>query len=109
MTERKRAAKLYESFREAKPDKVLQLEIDIPKTVLVIGHMESLDYRTTHRRKSTLYRHGFEPGSRPLLCVSPDGTQLLLIGGRYKFTDRGIVDLDAKGRLILDPKHGKRI
>ena len=50
-------------------------------------------------------RHEFAPGSRPLLAVSANGKQLLLLGGRYKFDERGIVDRDAQGRPILDPKH----
>jgi hypothetical protein len=41
--------------------------------------------------------------------VSSDGKTLLLLGGRYQFTERGIVDKDAKGREIENKKHGKKI
>jgi hypothetical protein len=105
----KRAMTLYESFRGRTPRRLNVVEIDIPEVTLVIGHLESVDYRTTHgeRKKLTLYRHDFAPGSRPLLAVSPDGKQLFLLGGRYQFTERGIVDHDIEGREIDNPHHGR--
>lgn len=106
--EMRRAAKLYESFRERTPTRIKKIAIRPPPRVAVdIGIVEFIGYRTTHGRKLTLYKHDFAPGSRPLLMVSPDGRQLLLIGGRYKFTDRGIVDRDISGREIENPAHGK--
>lgn len=103
-----RAAKLYESFRERAPTRVKKLGIAGPPRIAVdIGHVEFIGYRTTHGRKLTLYQHDFAPGSRPLLCVSPDGKQLLLLGGRYQFTGRGIVDRDIAGREIDNPQHGR--
>ena len=102
-----RAAKLYESFRERAPTRIKRIGIAGPPRIAVdIGHVEYIGYRTTHGRKLTLYQHDFAPGSRPLLCVSPDGRQLLLLGGRYQFTDRGIVDRDISGREIDNPDHG---
>ncbi len=38
------------------------------------------------------YVHEFKAQDRPMLVVSPDGRQLMLIGGRFRFTERGIVD-----------------
>ena len=103
------AVALFESFREKRPRKLVTMKVTLPEVVMVIGHVEGIDYRTTHKNKLTLYHHDFEAGSRPLLCASADGKQLLLIGGRYQFTDRGIVDKDAHGNLIFDPNHGKEI
>jgi hypothetical protein len=103
------AVELYESFREAKPRKLARMNVKIPRVVACMGHVEGIDYRTTHGKKVTLYRHKFAAGSRPLLCVSSDGRQLMLLGGLYQWTDRGIVDRDARGRERPDPKHGKRI
>ena len=103
------AVRLFESFREESPRKVGTARVNIPKAVAVMGYVEGIDYRTTHGKKLTLYHHDFEPGSRPLLAVSSDGTQLLLLGGRYQFTEQGIVDMDARGRLITNPSHGKNI
>lgn len=106
---KQQAVDLYTSFREAKPTKLARLKVDIPRVVACMGHTEAIDYRTTHAGKVTLYRHKFAKGSRPLLCVSGDGKQLMLLGGRYEWTDRGIQDEDASGQLIDNPKHGATI
>jgi hypothetical protein len=103
------AVRLYESFREARPRKVGAVKVKVPRAVAVMGYVEAIDYRTTHGGKTELYRHDFAPGSRPLLAVSADGKQVLLLGGRYQFTEQGIVDKDARGRLIKNPGHGKTL
>ena len=106
---RRKAIRIYRSFREANPQKIAVFDVDVPSDVAAIGHLEACDYRTTHAGKLTLYRHEFIDGSRPLLCASADGRSLWLLGGRFKFTDRGIVDLDAKGRELENKKHGHAI
>jgi hypothetical protein len=103
------AIAIYENFREKKPKRLNVINVDIPAVVACIGHVEAIDYRTTHGKKLALYRHDFIVGSRPLLCVSPDGKSLLLLGGRFKFTERGIVDRDARGKEVESKKHGKRL
>ena len=105
----KQAVDLYTSFREKRPTKLARLPVEIPKVVAAMGHVEAIDYRTTHGGKVTLYRHKFTKGSRPILAVSGNGKQLMLLGGHYAFTDRGIVDHDARGREKPDPKHGRSI
>ena len=102
----KQAVDLYTSFREKKPRKIKRLSVEIPTVVACMGHVEFIGYRTTHGKKLTLYKHDFAPGSRPLLCVSANGRQLMLLGGRYKWTDRGIVDRDAQDREIENADHG---
>lgn len=104
-----KAVALFESFREAKPRRIGVVKLAVPPAVAVMGYVEGIDYRTTHGGKVTLYHHDFEPGSRPLLAVSPDGRQLLLLGGRYEWTEQGIVDKDARGNLITNPQHGRNI
>lgn len=104
-----KAVALYRSFRESAPKRIGRVNFVVPKAVAVIGYVEGIDYRTTHGKTITLYHHDFAPGSRPLLAVSGDGKQLLLLGGRYEFTERGIVDRDAQGREIENPGHGKDI
>lgn len=104
-----KAVALYESFRERKPKRIGKVSMSVPKAVACIGYVEGIDYRTTHGKKVTLYHHDFAPGSRPLFAVSPDGKQLILLGGRFKFTERGIVDRDAQGQEIEHAGHGKYI
>lgn len=105
----KQAIRLYKSFREKHPKKIKVVSMKTPKAVAVVGYIEYVGYKTTHGKRHELYQHDFSPGSRPLLCVSADGKQLLLLGGRYKFTGRGIVDTDARGRQLPDPGHGEFI
>jgi hypothetical protein len=102
------AVELYESFREKKPKRLDTIHVKIPRVVVHIGYVEVLWYRTTHGKDVQPYEHKFAAGSRPLLCVSSDGKQLLLLGGRYQFTERGIVDKDAKGKEIENKRHGKK-
>jgi hypothetical protein len=100
---------LYESFREKKPKRLNVVRVDIPTVVACIGYVDAIDYTTTHGKKVVPYRHDFVTGSRPLLCVSPDGKSLLLLGGRFKFTERGIVDRDRNGKEVENKKHGRPI
>lgn len=100
------AIQLYRDFRERVPKRIRMLDFEVPQAVMVIGHVDEILYTTTHGKKVVSYRHPFQDGSRPLLCASSDGRQLMLFGGRYKFTDRGIVDRDAEGNLVFDPDHG---
>lgn len=104
------AFKLYRGFRERQPTKAKVVKYKTPRVVMVLGHLESVCYRTTHGKDATLeavrYEHKFSSGSRPLLCAGPGKNELYIVGGRYRVTERGITDLDARGRLILDPEHG---
>lgn len=62
-----------------------------PKQALAIGELFDVGYVTVRDGKVERYRHTFPARSRPLLVVSFDGTQLFILGGGYRFTDRGIV------------------
>lgn len=103
------AFKLHTAFRELPPNKAVKTQVRIPKALMAMGHVEAICYRTTHGKKSVLYKHDFAPGSRPLLSAGPQPNQLFLLGGHYHVTDRGIVDLDAQGREIDDPDHGEEL
>lgn len=63
-----------------------------PKIVLAIGKVLGIIYETVRDGKHENYKHMFKASSRPLFAVSHDGKRLLLIGGSYKFTERGITD-----------------
>mgnify|MGYP001254043250 CR=1 FL=1 len=66
-----------------------------PKAVAVIGECAGILYDTVRDGKLEKYIHEFAKKDRPLFCVSPDGKQLLLVGGNFTFTERGIVDRSA--------------
>lgn len=98
----KKAAKLYKEFREARPKRGRVVEMELPKTLMIMGNVQFVGYDTTRKGKTELYKHDFAPGSRPLLCADPKSGALFLVGGRYHVTARGIVDIDARGKEIDD-------
>ncbi|HJW55870.1 MAG TPA: hypothetical protein VJ577_11400 [Burkholderiaceae bacterium] len=65
---------------------------DMPNVALVVGYLDGVMYETIRDGKTEKYLHRFKKKSRPLLCSSSDGKQLIVLGGAYDFTDRGIVD-----------------
>lgn len=80
------------------------LNILIPESMAVIGHVNAIEYDSTRDGPAVFARHDFSRGSRPVLVAGSGKGQLFLIGSRYHFTDRGIVDIDANGVDILDHK-----
>lgn len=105
----RKSVELYQEFRGEKPRKVARVPYPVPRSACALGHLEYVGYRTTHNGKLVLYQHDFAAGSRPVLASSPDGKQLLLLGGRYKFGARGIVDIGPDGREVVERGKGKPI
>lgn len=87
-----RAAKLFEDFTGRAPDSVRKIRLPKqPKAGLVFGQLIRIGYRSA--RDGLLYEHTFRTlKSRPLLFASSDGKTVVIVGGRYAFTDRGIED-----------------
>lgn len=88
----RRAVKLYTDFHGESPKYVDEYEIDLPSHALQIGRLEGVIYSCRMDGKHQRFLHEFTGKSRPILAVSADGTQLLVLDGDYRFTDRGIVD-----------------
>lgn len=102
------AVKLFRGFRERDPERAKKIDLVVPDALMIVGHCEFIGYRSSHGNSPALYRHDFAKGSRPLLAAGPEVGQLFLIGDRFVFTDRGIVDLDADGNEIDDGGYRKR-
>lgn len=94
------SAALYEEFREEAPQRARRVDFKVPHAVAVMGHVEFIGYVTTHAGKVHLYVHQFAEGSRPILAAGKGRNQAFLIKGRYKVTDRGIVDFGPSGREV---------
>jgi hypothetical protein len=94
------SAALYEEFREEPPQRARRVDYQVPHAVAVMGQVEFVGYMTTHAGQVHLYVHQFAPGSRPILAAGKGRNQLYLIGGRYRVTDRGIVDFGPRGREV---------
>jgi hypothetical protein len=95
--EYRRAQKLYADFTGIDPQVVGSIRA--PKAGrygVLIGTVDFIGYTTQRvergRRQVQKYIHKFKAADRPLLVVSPDGGQLFMLGGRFRFTERGIVD-----------------
>lgn len=92
-----KAALLYEQFTGHKAEKVGSVFVpDLPPVAAVIGPCDAICYSTVRDGELEKYIHEFAAKDRPLLCVSPDGEQLLLIAGNFRFTEKGIVDRSDK-------------
>lgn len=62
------------------------------KTGLVVGEVLGVMYSAVRDGTKINYCHEFRAKSRPLLAANSDGSRIQFVGGRYEFTDRGIVD-----------------
>lgn len=94
----RRAVKLFKGFRLRNPDAVYRVPRELPEAVIVMGELRAVAYDMPRGERQVLYWHEFADGSRPLLCAGPNQCELVLLGGRYRVTPRGIVDLTASGR-----------
>jgi hypothetical protein len=88
-----KANRLYHDFTGHEPENLGVIDVpDAPKVGVVIGDVEGIIYNTVRDGVFERYIHKFAAKSRPLFVVTPDGKQLLLVGGKFTFTERGIVD-----------------
>ena len=87
------AADLYERFSGHEAESIGTVQTPDPlKTAIAIGDCDGILYTTVRDNRVEKYIHKFRAKDRPLLTVAPDGSQIVLVGGNYKFTEQGIVD-----------------
>lgn len=88
-----RAAQRFRNFTGHEAEVIGKVNMpSLPKAVACMGELEAVIYSTVRDGKREKFIHKFKAADAPLLCVTPDGKQILLIGGRYTWTYRGIVD-----------------
>lgn len=93
----RRAADLYERFSGHEAEEIGRIKVKpMPKVGVAIGECDGILYTTMRDGKVEKYIHKFNRADKPVFVVSEDGKQLFLIGGRYTFTERGIVDKSDK-------------
>ena len=83
---------LYENFSGHSSEFLDKVQFPVPDVALKIGQCDGVLYTTVRDGKTEHYLHKFKAKSRPLLVTTFDGTQLLMIGGSFRFTERGIID-----------------
>lgn len=83
----------YDSIRWGQePDGVLVVEapsVAPGETLTVLGTLEYVEYSGRKNGPDTLWLHGFKK-AKPLLCVNAE-SRLIVCGGDYRVTERGIV------------------
>ncbi|MDW8258773.1 MAG: hypothetical protein RML32_04970 [Gammaproteobacteria bacterium] len=87
-----RAARLYRAFTGHRATRARRAHLRVPKVAVAIGPVLMIGYETVRDGRRERYVHRFARKARPTLAVSDDGRQLVMLGGAYHFTDRGIVD-----------------
>lgn len=88
-----KAAQLYEDFSGHEAEEIGTIDTGpAPRIAVVIGELEAVIYNTVRDGVHERYIHKFKAKARPMFATTPDGKQLLLLGGSYDFTERGIVD-----------------
>ncbi len=88
----KEATELFKSFTGHDAQWFDKYEIPDYSVGLKIGSCDGIMYTTVRDGKTEKYIHKFKKSARPLLVSSYDGQQLIILGGGYNFTERGIVD-----------------
>ena len=86
------AARIVARFNDVPVASVTKKTVDITAptgVALQIGRLIAVAYDTGARK----YVHRFRKNAQPLLIASNEGKQLLIVGGKFRFTDRGIIDL----------------
>lgn len=92
-SQKNKAELLYKNFTGHEPgESVIIDKPDYPDVLSVIGDIDGILYTTVRDGVTEKYIHKFKKNSRPLFCVSPDGLSIHVIGGRYEFGERGIID-----------------
>lgn len=87
-----KAVRLYRGFREAAPRGQERWDLPADTVGVKMGLCVGIIYATTIRGKKEKFIHEFRRDAAPVLAVGEDGTQLYLLGGKYRVTERGIVD-----------------
>jgi len=95
----RKAARLYERFSGHEAEVTERLTVKpLPKVAVDVGDLDAVMYTTVRDGRVEKYIHKFAARDKPRLCVTPDGKQILIVGGHYTFTERGIVDASDKSR-----------
>ncbi len=87
-----KAIRLFEEFSGHTPEYIDKKDLPKIDVGFKIGTLDGLLYTTVRDGRTEKYVHKFKRRARPILVSNFDGSFIALVGGNYKFTDRGIVD-----------------
>lgn len=86
------AQERYEQFSGHRAGYGETVDLKVPRAGLVVGDLDGVLYTTVRDGQTERYVHKFRKSSKPLLVAGHDGRSLHVVGDRFEFTDRGIVD-----------------
>ena len=81
-----------ENFTGETPEYLEAWELPNASAGWALGPIAEINYIATRDGETFEYSHRFKDSSRPLLIASADGDELIILGGGYSVTDRGIED-----------------
>lgn len=86
-----KAVRAFREFSGHEPDAMVTAPVPrIEGPLWHLGDLEGVIYETTRDGRREKYLHKFRGNDRPALAVTFDGQQLVILGGGYQVTDRGI-------------------
>jgi len=86
------AAQRYEEFSGHRAGYGERVKLPTPRAGLVVGDLDGVLYTTVRDGRKERYVHKFKKTAKPLLVAGSDGRSLHVLGDRFEFTERGIVD-----------------
>lgn len=97
-TERKmqHGVELFEAFTGHEATHYDRVTLPDMSVCVQIGELDGIAYETVRDGKRQKYFHQFKKSARPVFAVTHDGGALVIVGGRFRFTERGIVDHGSK-------------
>lgn len=93
-TERKmkKGVELFEAFTGHDATHYDRVTLPDMSVCVQIGKLEGIAYETKRDGKTLKYFHKFKKAARPIFAVTADGKAVVIVGGQFRFTERGIVD-----------------
>lgn len=83
--------RLMERFTEKPVTRMKRVKVvPLPASGIAIGRLLGVAYEV--QATGEKFHHEFSMNAQPLLVVDPDARKIAIVGGRYAFTARGIVD-----------------
>ncbi len=92
-----KVANKYRRFTGHEVDLAEKVQIPpLPKVVTAIGPCDGIMYSCIRDGKFQSFIHKFAQKDAPLMCITETG-KLFLVGGNYRFTERGLMDRSYQG------------
>lgn len=87
--------RLMERFTEKPVTRMKRVKVPpLPANGIAVGRLLGVAYEV--QATGEKFHHEFSLNAQPLLVVEPDARKIAIVGGRYAFTERGIVDRKSK-------------